>query len=210
MRHAPSGTRTAAGLGGVVTGFREQPRRGIRRRKINHLRIMAKRDILIAPDRRLRTRCAPLGAVDDTARRLLDDMLETMYAAPGIGLAAPQIGVLKRLVVLDCARGEEEPEPLKLVDPEIVWRSEALVIGNEGCLSLPEVFVDIERPEAVRVAYLDEHGAPQEIEADGLRARCLQHEIDHLNGVLHVDYLSAVKRGVILRRLEKSKRRKKD
>ncbi len=171
---------------------------------------MARLDILIAPDRRLRTRCAPLGAVDDATRRLLDDMLETMYAAPGIGLAAPQIGVTKRLVVMDCARDEEEPAPLKLVDPEITWRSEGLIIGNEGCLSLPEVYVDIERPEAVRVAYLDENGAPREIEADGLQARCLQHELDHLNGVLHVDYLSAVKRGVILRRLEKSKRRKKD
>ena len=171
---------------------------------------MAKLDILIAPDRRLRTRCAPVGAVDDAARRLLDDMLETMYAAPGIGLAAPQVGVLKRLVVIDCARDEEDPAPLKLVDPEVVWRSEELVIGNEGCLSLPEVYVDVERPEAVRVAYLDENGKPRELEAEGLRARCLQHEIDHLNGVLHVDYLSAVKRGVILRRLEKSKRRKKD
>ena len=171
---------------------------------------MAKLDILIAPDRRLRTRCARLGAVDDAARRVLDDMLETMYAAPGIGLAAPQVGVLKRLVVMDCARNEEAPAPLKLVDPEIVWRSEALVTDNEGCLSLPEVYVDVERPDAVRVTYLDEHGTPQEVEAEGLRARCLQHEIDHLNGVLHVDYLSAVKRGVILRRLEKSKRRKQD
>ena len=171
---------------------------------------MAKLDILIAPDRRLRTRCAPLGKVDDAARRLLDDMMETMYAAPGIGLAAPQVGVVKRLVVVDCARDEEEPDPLKLIDPEIVWRSDELVIGNEGCLSLPEIYVDVERPEAVRIAYLNENGAAQEIEAEGLRARCLQHEIDHLNGVLHVDYLSAVKRGVILRRLDKSKRRKKD
>ena len=171
---------------------------------------MAKLDILIAPDRRLRTRCAPVGKVDDAARRLLDDMLETMYDAPGIGLAAPQVGVLKRLVVIDCARDEEESAPLKLVDPEVIWRSEELVIGNEGCLSLPEVYVDVERPEAVRVAYLDENGEPRELEAEGLRARCLQHEIDHLNGVLHVDYLSAIKRGVILRRLDKSKRRKKD
>ncbi len=171
---------------------------------------MARLDILIAPDRRLRTGCAPLGEVDDATRRLLDDMLETMYAAPGIGLAAPQVGVLKRLVVLDCARDEQDPDPLKLVDPEIVWRSDELVTGNEGCLSLPEIYVDVERPESVRVAYLDENGTAQEIEAEGLRARCLQHEIDHLNGVLHVDYLSAIKRGVILRRLEKSKRRKKD
>ena len=171
---------------------------------------MAKLDILIAPDRRLRTRCALLGEVDDATRRLLDDMLETMYAAPGVGLAAPQVGVLKRLVVVDCARDEEEPDPLKLVDPEIVWRSDEIVTGNEGCLSLPEIYVDVDRPEAVRIAYLDENGAAQEIEAEGLRARCLQHEIDHLNGVLHVDYLSAIKRGMILRRLDKSKRRKKD
>ncbi len=171
---------------------------------------MARLEILIAPDRRLRTRCAPLGRVDAAVQRILDDMLETMYAAPGIGLAAPQVGVLKRLAVLDCAREGEEPEPLKLVDPEIVWRSDELVIGNEGCLSLPEIYVDVERPEAVRVAYLDETGAAREIEADGLRARCLQHEIDHLNGVLHVDYLSAIKRSTILRRLEKSKRRNRD
>ncbi len=171
---------------------------------------MAKLDILIAPDRRLRTRCAPLAEVDEGARRLLDDMLETMYAAPGIGLAAPQVGVLKRLVVMDCARDDEPPAPLKLVNPEIVWRSEASEVGNEGCLSLPEIFVDVERAEAVRVAFLDEAGGACELEARGLAARCLQHEIDHLNGVLHVDYLSSVRRGLILRRLEKSKRRQRD
>ncbi len=210
MRRNPSRSRATARLGGGVAGFREATRRGIRRREIDDLRTMAKLDILIAPDRRLRTKCTPLGEVDDATRRLLDDMLETMYAAPGVGLAAPQVGVLKRLVVMDCARDEEEPDPLKLVDPEIVWRSDEIVTGNEGCLSLPEIYVDVDRPEAARVAYLDENGTAQEIEVDGLRARCLQHEIDHLNGVLHVDYLSAIKRGVILRRLDKSKRRKKD
>lgn len=169
---------------------------------------MAKLEILIAPDRRLRTRCAGVGGVDGRVAQLLADMFETMYAAKGIGLAAPQVGVLERIAVVDCPCGEgEEPQPLALVNPEIIGRSEEVGIENEGCLSLPEVYVDVPRPVAVTVRYLDGGGAARELEADGLLARCIQHEIDHLNGRLHVDHLSAVKRNYILRKLGKSKRR---
>lgn len=169
---------------------------------------MAKLEILIAPDRRLRTRCAEVDGVDGRTARLLADMFETMYAAKGIGLAAPQVGVLERIAVVDCARGEgEEPRPLALVNPEIIGRSEELETESEGCLSLPEVYVDVSRPAAVTVRYLDGGGAVRELDADGLLARCIQHEIDHLNGRLHVDHLSAVKRNYILRKLGKSKRR---
>ena len=171
---------------------------------------MAILDILIAPDRRLQTRCSPLEAVDDGVRAVLADMLETMYGAPGIGLAAPQVGVLKRLAVLDLAGPGGPPEPLKLVNPEIIWVSDRRATAEEGCLSLPGVSVAVERPEAVRVAFLDENGGEREIEAEGLRARCLQHEIDHLDGVLVVDRLSSVKRSAALRRLRKMKRRGHD
>ena len=169
---------------------------------------MAKLEILIAPDRRLRTRCAEVDGVDARVARLVDDMFETMYAAKGIGLAAPQVGVLERIVVVDCARGEgEEPQPLALVNPEILDRSEEVETESEGCLSLPEIYVDVPRPAAVRVRYLDRGDTVRELAADGLLARCIQHEIDHLNGRLHVDHLSAVKRNYILRKLGKSKRR---
>lgn len=162
--------------------------------------------ILIAPDRRLKANCASVAVVDDGVRRMMEDMLDTMYDAPGIGLAAPQIGVLQRIVVMDLSDKDEERKPLRLVNPEIVWESDEVVIANEGCLSLPEIYVDVPRPVAVRARYLDENGAAQEIAADGLLARCIQHEIDHLNGVLHVDYLSTLKRTMILRKLEKQRK----
>jgi len=132
-------------------------------------------------------------------------MLETMYDAPGIGLAAPQVGDNRRLIVVDVARDGDEPEPYCMVNPELRWVSEDVVTMNEGCLSLPDVFVDVDRPERVRLAYLDENGDEHEIEADGLFARCIQHEIDHLNGVLHVDYLSRIKRDLTLRKLARTK-----
>jgi peptide deformylase len=135
-------------------------------------------------------------------------MLETMYDAPGIGLAAPQIGLTKRLIVIDVAGKDEEPQPLKIVNPEIVWSSDEESTYEEGCLSLPGHYADVTRPAAVRVKYLDETGAAQEIEADGLLATCLQHEIDHIDGVLFIDHLSALKRNMILRKMTKAKKQR--
>ena len=166
---------------------------------------MALLEILEVPDPRLVQVCAPVERVEAELRRLLDDMLETMYAAPGIGLAAPQIGVLKRLCVIDL--GEEGARaPLFLINPELVWRSEEVSLAEEGCLSLPKHFGEVARANEVRLTYLDREGRKQELGAAGLLARCVQHEIDHLNGVLFVDHLSALKRTMILRRLVKAKR----
>ncbi len=168
---------------------------------------MANLTILEVPDPRLTRRAAPVERLDAELLRLLDDMLETMYAAPGIGLAAPQVGVLKRAFVADL--GEEgKREPLFVINPQIVWRSESTTTMEEGCLSLPGQFGDVARADRVRVRFLDRAGALQEIEGEGLLARCLQHEIDHLNGVLFVDHLSALKRTLILRRLAKTRRSK--
>ena len=162
--------------------------------------------ILEAPHPILKTRSAPVARVDDAVRKLMDDMLETMYAAPGVGLAAPQIGVTKRIVVLDVTRDDEQGDPVRLVNPEIVWRSPEQTVREEGCLSLPEQFAEVRRPEAVRVRYLDETGAEREIAGSGLLARCLQHEIDHLDGVLFTDYLTPLKRNMIMRKLAKARR----
>ena len=167
---------------------------------------MAKLNILIAPDPRLKLTAKPVETVDDEIRRLMDDMAETMYAAPGIGLAAPQVGVAKRVIVADCARPDEKPALLRMANPEIVWVSEEEAVYNEGCLSLPEHFADIARPASARIRYLDYDGKRQEIEATGLLSTCLQHEIDHLTGVLFVDHISALKRNIILRKLVKAKR----
>ncbi len=167
---------------------------------------MAKRPIIIAPDRRLKARSEPVAVVGDAVRTLLDDMLETMYDAEGIGLAAIQIGERKRCIVADVHLADEPPAPLKLVNPEILWRSEERVRREEGCLSFPDYYAELERPESVKLAYLDETGTARELEATGTLAVCLQHEIDHLEGVLFVDYLSLVKRSIILRKLTKARR----
>jgi len=165
------------------------------------------RPILIHPDPRLKKVCDPVKAVDDSVRALMDDMLQTMYHAPGIGLAAPQIGVLSRVVVMDCAKGEdEEPEPLCLVNPEIVWASDELKEHEEGCLSIPDIFANVTRPAAVRVRFLDSDGREEERDFDGLRATCVQHEIDHLNGKLFIDYLGAMRRQMITGKMKKLKR----
>ncbi len=164
---------------------------------------MALLPILVAPDPRLKTKAKPVEAVDDDLRKLIDDMLETMYEAPGIGLAAPQVGVLKRLLVLDVAGKDDPPAPMAFINPEIVWESDDLNVYEEGCLSIPAHYAEVERPAAVRVRYLDRDGKRQEIEADGLLATCLQHEIDHLDGKLFIDYLSSLKRNMILRKLKK-------
>jgi peptide deformylase len=168
---------------------------------------MTIRPIICLPDPRLRQMCEPLASVDDEARALMDDMLETMYAAPGIGLAAIQIAVPKRVIVMDVARKEDPPSPLFIVNPEIVWKSEETNVHEEGCLSIPDYYEEVERPARVRVKFLDRNGAPQEIEADGLLATCFQHEIDHLNGVLFIDHLSRLKRERAIKKFSKAARR---
>jgi peptide deformylase len=166
---------------------------------------MALLEILEAPDPRLSTVCQPIERIDADLLRLLDDMLETMHAAPGIGLAAPQVGQLRRACVIDLGK-QGDSRPLFLINPEVIWRSSEFVVEEEGCLSLPEQFGQVARAEQVRVGYLDRAGAPQQVEGEGLLARCLQHEIDHLNGVLFVDHLSALRRTLILRKLQKARR----
>lgn len=168
---------------------------------------MAVLNILLAPDPKLTTPCTPVTAIDNDLRQVLDDMIETMYAAPGIGLAAPQVGVLKRFFVVDVAEGENK-EPIFFINPTIIERSEARSSYEEGCLSLPKQFGDVERSEKIRIRYQDRDGDMQDLKADGMLARCIQHELDHLDGVLFIDHLSALKRRMILRRMAKAKRSK--
>jgi len=166
---------------------------------------MAVLPILIAPHPTLKAKAKPVKDVTDELRALLDDMLETMYDAPGIGLAANQIGSLHRVLVMDCGSrdDEETPRPIKIINPEITGVSEELSSYAEGCLSIPEQFADVERPAVVRVKYLDENGQKQERLFDGLEATCVQHEIDHLDGVLFVDHLSNLKRNMLMKKLKK-------
>ena len=165
---------------------------------------MAVRDILIIPDKRLRLKSEPVKAVDKTLHALIDDMFETMYAAPGIGLAAIQIGVARRVVIMDLAKKDEPKQPQVFVNPEVVWASDEKAIYEEGCLSIPEYYEEVERPKSVRVKYLDLDLKPQEIEADGLFATCLQHEIDHINGVLFIDHISKLKRDMVMKKFKKA------
>ena len=167
---------------------------------------MAILNIIRAPDPRLKVPCTPLSEVDDQARALMDDMLETMYAAPGVGLAAPQIGVNKRIIVMDVARHDEKPEPLKLVNPEVMSASDVLVLREEGCLSFPQQYAEVERPETVHIRYINENSEVKELQAEGLAAICIQHEIDHLDGVLLTDRLSSIKRNIIMRKMKKLKK----
>lgn len=167
---------------------------------------MALLPIITAPDPRLKLKTQAVAKVDDKVRRLMNDMLETMYRAIGIGLAAPQVGVAQRVIVVDTARDGEKPNPIRMANPEILWRSEEGVVANEGCLSLPEHYADVERAAEIRVRYLDHENEIREMTATGLLATCIQHEIDHLDGVLFVDHISALKRGIILRKLQKLKR----
>ncbi len=169
---------------------------------------MAQLPIITAPDPRLKLTAKPVKAVDAEIRRLMDDMLETMYVAPGIGLAAPQVGVQRRVLVVDVAREGESPQPLRIANPEILWRSEELATYNEGCLSLPEHYADVSRPARIRLRYLDYENEIREVEMEGLLATCVQHEMDHLDGVLFVDHISSLKRNIILRKLAKLKRQK--
>ena len=168
---------------------------------------MAARDIIIHPDPRLKKVCAPVTEVTPELRRLADDMLQTMYEAPGIGLAAPQVGEMTRLLVMDCVKKEgEPPRPMVLFNPEVTWASEERNVYEEGCLSIPEQYADVERPAEVRVRWLDLDGQTQEEQFDGLWATCVQHEIDHLNGKLFIDYLKPLKRQLITRKMVKLKR----
>ena len=168
---------------------------------------MTLRPILIHPDPRLKTVCKPVTDLTDDIRRLADDMLATMYDAPGIGLAAPQVGVLGRMLVMDCVKGEDEaPKPMVLINPEITWSSDERSTYNEGCLSIPEQYADVERPAAVKVRWLGVDGKDHEEQFDDLWATCVQHEIDHLDGKLFIDYLSPMKRQMITRKMQKLKR----
>ena len=166
---------------------------------------MALRDILVVPDPVLKKVSARVDAVDDELRALMDDMLETMYAAPGIGLAAIQVGVPKRVIVMDISRPEEEQpkQPRYFVNPEIVWASEETAPYEEGCLSVPEIYDEVERPARVRIRYLNYQGEAVEEEAEGLFAVCIQHEMDHLDGVLFIDHLSRLKREQAVKKVKK-------
>lgn len=167
---------------------------------------MAILPILVAPHPVLKTKCKPVDAVTPELAKLMADMLETMYDAPGIGLAAPQVGVSKRILVIDVARDDEDPRPLKMANPEIIWESEELGVYEEGCLSFPEQYAEVQRPAKVKVRYLDENNKKQELDADGLLATCVQHEMDHLEGIVFVDHLSTLKRNMILRKMKKAQK----
>ena len=165
---------------------------------------MAVRDILILPDKRLRLNSEPVKAVDKSLRKLVDDMFETMYAAPGIGLAAIQIGVPQRVVTLDLAKKDDPPAPQVFINPEVTWKADEKSTYEEGCLSIPEYYEEVERPLSVKVKYLDLDFKPQKIEASGLLSTCLQHEIDHTNGVLFIDYISKLKRDMVMKKFKKA------
>lgn len=162
--------------------------------------------IIVAPDPRLKVKAKPVDAVDDDVRQLMDDMLESMYAAQGIGLAAPQVGDHRRVIVVDVSRENEDSKPMFMANPQIVGVSDDDREHEEGCLSLPEHYAAVVRPDQVRIRYLDRDNEIREIEADGLLSTCIQHEIDHLDGVLFVDHVSALKRNMILRKLQKAKK----
>ena len=166
---------------------------------------MTIKKILTEPDPLLRKKCEPLEKVDKDLKKLMNDMLETMYDAPGIGLAAIQIGILKRVIVIDLSKDEDKKKPIFLINPEIISRSKSTSIYEEGCLSLPGQYFEIERPAECRIKYLDYNGNLKELKADGLLSTCIQHEVDHLNGVLFIDYLSKLKKSMIVKKLIKQK-----
>jgi peptide deformylase len=168
---------------------------------------MAIRDILIIPDKKLRLKSEPVKTVDKPLRALVEDMFATMYEAPGIGLAAIQIGEPLRLITMDLAKKDDPPEPMVFINPEILWSSDETSTYEEGCLSIPEYYEAVERPAKVKVRYLDLDGKERELEADGLLATCLQHEIDHINGVLFIDHISKLKRAMVMKKFAKAARK---
>ena len=167
---------------------------------------MALREILIEPNKILREKSLKVEQVDKDLQTLMDDMLETMYAAPGIGLAAIQVGVPKRIIVLDLAKKDNPKNPMCFVNPEIIEKSKTYSTYEEGCLSVPGQFAEIDRPDKCYIKYLDYHGQPQEIRAEGMLATCIQHEMDHLEGILFIDYLSKLKKSMIVKKLSKQKK----
>ena len=167
---------------------------------------MALREILTEPNQVLRQKSMPVEKVDSDVQKLMDDMLETMYAAPGIGLAAIQVGVPKRVIVLDIASKEGKKKPMYFINPEIINKSENNSTYEEGCLSVPGQFAEIDRPHQCHIKFLDYHGQPQEIKAEGMLATCIQHEIDHLEGILFIDHLSKLKKTMIIKKLSKQKK----
>lgn len=169
---------------------------------------MSTRPLVILPAPQLRLTSAPIARVDDGVRKLAQDMLETMYAAPGIGLAAVQVGEMNRLITIDVSHDEDAKEPRVFVNPEILWKSEELSVYEEGCLSIPEYYEEVERPARIRVRYTNLAGEPEELEADGLLATCLQHEIDHLDGVLFIDHISKLKRDRVTKKFAKAAKEK--
>ncbi len=167
---------------------------------------MAKKKILTIPDPVLRKISEPVTSINSEVKKLMDDMLETMYAAPGIGLAAVQIGVLKRVIVIDLSKEGKKKEPLFIINPQITSKSNELISYEEGCLSIPNQFAEVKRPNMCKIDFLNYHGKKKEINADGLLATCIQHEIDHLNGILFIDHLSKLKKDLILKKTKKQKK----
>ncbi len=167
---------------------------------------MSKRNIVIEPDPILRKKSSPVEEVNNDLRKLLNDMLETMYEAPGIGLAAVQVGILKRLIVIDISKNKEKKEPLFLINPKLTFKSKNTSVYEEGCLSLPGHFAEIERPAECHLTFIDYSGKEKNLKAQGLLATCIQHEIDHLDGVLFIDYLSKLKKDMIIKKLKKQKK----
>ena len=167
---------------------------------------MALREILTEPNEILRKKSLPVENVDKSTQELMDDMLETMYAAPGIGLAAIQVGIPKRIIVMDISKKKDEKLPMYFVNPEIINKSDTNSVYEEGCLSVPGQFAEIERPKKCKVKFLDYYGDPKEIDAEGMLATCIQHEIDHLEGILFIDYLSKLKKTMIVKKLSKQKK----
>jgi peptide deformylase len=168
---------------------------------------MAAREIIVLPDKRLRLVSEPVKRIDAEVQALVDDMFATMYEAPGIGLAAIQVAVPKRVIVMDLAKKDDPKAPRVFINPQVLWRSEERAVYEEGCLSIPEFYEEVERPAKVRVKFLDLAGVEQEVEADGLLAICLQHEIDHLDGVLFIDHISKLKRDRVIKKFAKAAKR---
>ena len=166
---------------------------------------MALLPIIVAPDPRLKKECAHVKEVTDDVRQFMDDMLETMYNAPGIGLAAPQVGVTKRIIVVDVSRNQRTDRPYKMVNPEIIWHSDQVADYEEGCLSLPDQYAQVKRPDEIHLRYIDSDGIIQNLKTSGILATCIQHEIDHLDGKLFVDHISKLRRDLIMRKLKKYK-----